>query len=129
MHTCLTLSNVGGHWYVERAINDLISALRSYCDSLDSCEICVEGPSGEGEARAWSVGLKLRIFDEIVRVTTRAPEGNDSQLSLARVLANIFARARAQLDYISGHHAGCCAQRTDYAARTAKACAMKDAPR
>jgi hypothetical protein len=109
MHTCLTLSNIGGHWYVEREVSGLISKLRSYCDSIDSSDISVEGPSGEGEARSWRVAVKLRVFDEIVRVITHTPEGSDAQQSLSRALADIYTRATLQLDHIAKRHGGCCA--------------------
>lgn len=109
MHTSLTLSNVGGQWYVEREISSLLSALRGHCDSIDSCDISVEGPSGAGEARCWRVGLKVRVFDEIVRALTHAPEGNDAQQSLSRVLADIYARASTQLGRIAEQHGSCCA--------------------
>ena len=97
MHTCLTLTNVGGHWYVEREVSGLIAALGAYCDSIHSCDISVEGPSGEGEARCWRVDLKMRIFDEIVRAVTRAPEGTDPHSPCPRVLDDIYARATTQL--------------------------------
>lgn len=46
MHTCLTLTDIGGHWYVEREVSGLISKLRSYCDSIHSSDISIQGPSG-----------------------------------------------------------------------------------
>jgi hypothetical protein len=123
MHTSLTLSNVGGQWYVEREISRLLSALRGYCDSIDSCDISVEGPSGEGEARCWRVGLKVRVFNEIVRALTHAPEGSDAQQSLSRVLADIYARARTQLGRIAEQHQACCAHGAEYVAGPSNACA------
>jgi hypothetical protein len=109
MHSCLTLTNVGGQWYVERELSGLIAALRAYCDSIHSCDISIEGPSGEGEARCWRVELKIRVFNETVRAVTRAPAGSDPQQSLQRVLADTYAKARAQLDSIAEQHHGCCA--------------------
>jgi hypothetical protein len=108
MHTCLTLTNVGGRWYVEREVAGLISALRGCCDSIHSCDISVEGPGSEGAARCWQVELRIRVFDEIVRSAARIPEGSDAQLSLSRTLADVYARASAQLNRISERHGGCC---------------------
>jgi hypothetical protein len=123
MHTSLTLSKIGGHWYVERELSGLISALRGYCDSIHSCDINVEGPSGEAEARCWRVGLKARVFDKIVRATTLAPEGSDPQESLSRVLADIYARAKAQLELIAEQHRGCCVHGGQPLAGHLEACA------
>jgi hypothetical protein len=123
MHTSLTLSNVGGQWYVEREISSLLSALRGYCDSIDSCDISVEGPSGAGEARCWRVGLKVRVFDEIVRALIHAPEGNDARQSLSRVLADIYARASAQLERIAERHGGSCVHGGQETAGCLEACA------
>jgi len=109
MHSCLTLTNVGGHWYVEREVSSLICAVRTYCDSIHSCDIAVEGPNGEGEARSWRVELRLRLFDESIRITARTPEGSDAQLSLVRALSDLYARARTQLNRISELHGDCCA--------------------
>ena len=109
MHSCLTLTNVGGHWYVEREVSGLICALRDYCDSIHSCDITIEGPSGEGEARYWRIELRLRLFDEMVRITARTPEGSNAQLSLSRALSDLYARARTQLGRISEQHGDCCA--------------------
>lgn len=110
MHTCLTLTNIGGHWYVEREVSGLIAKLRAYCDSIHSTDISVEGPSGDGEARCWRVGLKLRVFDESVRAVTHAPAGVDPHQSLSRALADIYTRARVQLDHISDQHHSCCSR-------------------
>jgi hypothetical protein len=110
MHTCLTLSNVSRQRHIEHAISDLIAALDAYCDAIESCSVTVTGPSGEGEARCWRVDLQLRVFDEIVRATTRLPEGEDSAQSLSRVLADVYARATARLSHIAQEHQGCCAQ-------------------
>jgi hypothetical protein len=122
MHTCLSLSNIGGHWFVERAISDLIARLDMYCDSIEWCNIAVDGPTGEGDARHWRVDLKLRVFDDIVRATTRLPEGANSAESLSRVLADVYARATAQLTHIAEQHHACCSQCAGYLARSTKAC-------
>lgn len=111
MHTCLSLANIGGHWYVERAISGLIAQLNAYCDSIEWCNVAVAGPSGEGEARQWRVALKLRIFDEIVRSSARLPEGPDSAQSLSQALADIHASATTQVTKIAQQHQGCCCHR------------------
>lgn len=123
MHSCLTLTNIGGHWYVEREVSGLISKLRSHCDWIHSCDISVEGPSGEGQARCWRVELRLRVFDEIVRAVARAPEGSDPHQSLSRVLADINARAKVQLERIAEQHGGCCAHCGQGTAGRVDACA------
>ena len=123
MHTCLTLTSIGGQWYVEREVSGLISALRGYCDSIHSCDISVTGPTGEGEARAWRVELRIRVFDEIVRIAAHAPEGNDPQLSLARALADVYAKARTQLHRISEQHGDSCAEGGQATHARAEACA------
>ena len=123
MHTCLTLTNVGGQWYVEREVSGLIAALRAYCDSIHSCDISVEGPNGEADARCWRVELKIRIFNETVRAATSAPEGSHPQQSLQRVLADIYARARTQLEHIAERHHSCCARDGQNAAPRLEACA------
>lgn len=123
MHSCLTLTNVGGHWYVEHEVSGLIAALKGYCDWIRSCDIGVEGPSGDGEARCWRVELKIRIFDEIVRAATRAPEGSDPEQSLQRVLADTCARARTRLDQISEQHNASCSRGGQNATRQVEACA------
>ena len=105
MHTCLTLTNIGRRWYVEREVSGLIGALRSYCDSIDCCDITVEAPSGED---CWRVELRIRVFDEILRITERAPESDDPQQALSRVLAAIRTRATAQLAKISAQHGDSC---------------------
>jgi hypothetical protein len=104
MHTCISLSDVGGHWYVERAVSGLLAGLGAYCDSIEWCNIAVQGPSGEGEARGWRVDLKLRIFDETVRATTRLPEGPDPAQSLSRVLDDVHAKATTHMARIARHH-------------------------
>lgn len=123
MHTFLTLANTGEHWFVEREIFGMTSALRAYCDSIDSCDINVEGPSGEGEARCWRVALKVRIFDETVRAKAQAAEGSDPHQSLSRVLADVYASARMQLDHIAERHGGCCARGGQDIAARLEACA------
>ncbi|HKS54837.1 MAG TPA: hypothetical protein VJS12_06105 [Steroidobacteraceae bacterium] len=123
MHTCLSLSNIGGHWYVERAVAGLISGLNALCDSIEWCNIAVEGPNGDSEARFWRVDLKLRVFDETVRATTRLPEGPDSLQSLSAVLADIQAKATAQMARIAEQHQACCCHRADRIAAGSKACA------
>jgi hypothetical protein len=123
MHTCLTLTNVSGHEYVEHDVSGLIESLQSYCESIRSCDVSVEGPSGEGELRCWRVELKVRVFDEIVRVATRAPEGSEPRQSFARVLGEVYARARVQLDHISDQHHSCCARGGEDLAVRPKACA------
>jgi len=123
MHTCLTLTNVGGQWYVEREVSGLISKLRSYCDSIHSSDISVEGPSDGGEARRWSVGLKLRVFDEIVHVVTHASAGVDPHQSLSRALADIYAKAGVQLDHISARHHSCCCRGGHGSTERLEACA------
>lgn len=107
MHTCISLSNIGGHWYVERAVSGLLAQLSAYCESIEWCNIALEGPSGEGEARGWRVDLKLRIFGEIVRATARLPEGQDPAQSLSRVLDDVYASATPQMANIAKRH-GCC---------------------
>jgi hypothetical protein len=123
MHTCLSLTNVGRLWYVEREVSGLLSALRGYCDSIHSCDISVEGPSGAGEARCWRVELRIRIFDEIVRSVARTAEGSDPQQTLSRVLADIYASARTQLTGIAEQHDGCCAHGGQPTAGRVEACA------
>jgi hypothetical protein len=109
MHTCLTLTNIGGHWYVERQVSGLLAKLRAYCESIHSCDVGIEGPSGAGETRCWRVELRVRVFDEVVRVSVRVPEGSDSQQALSRALADAYARASIQLNHISAQHGDCCA--------------------
>ena len=121
MHTCLTLTNVGGQWYVE--VSGLFAALRAYCDSIHSCEIRVEGPSGEGAARGWRVDLQICVLGETVRAVARAPEGNDLQQSLQRVLADAHARATRQLAKIVEERDACCAHGGQNTAGRLEACA------
>jgi hypothetical protein len=123
MHTCLTLTNIGGHWFVEREVSGLIAKLRSYCDSIHSSDINIEGPSGEGVARCWRIQLKLRVLDEIVRVAMHAPERGDPQQSLSQLLATVYERARVQLDHISDHHHSCCSRGGHDTAERLEACA------
>ena len=72
-----------------------------YCDSIHSCDISVAGPSGTGEARCWRVELRIRVFDENVRVATRAPAGSDPQQALSRALADTYAKASTRLKHIA----------------------------
>jgi hypothetical protein len=123
MHTCLTLSNIGGLWYVEREVSGLIASLRAYCDSIHSCDISVEGPSGEGDARCWRVQLKIRVFDETVHTLMRAPEGSDAHHSLQSVLAETCAKAKMHLDRISEQHHACCVHGGQVTAGHLEACA------
>lgn len=111
MHTCLTLANVGEHWYVEREVSGLIAALGAHCESIESCDIAVDGPSGEGEARCWRVALKIRVLGRPVGTQTQAPEGSDARQSLSRVLAYVHTSATQQLEHIARQHGGCCAAR------------------
>jgi len=123
MHTCLSLSNIGGHPYVERAVSGLLSALSAYCDSIEWCNLAVEGPSGAAEARCWRLELKLRIFDEVVRATTRPPEGGDPAQSLSDALADIYASATTQIGQIAKHHQGCCCHGAGQVTKPAQVCA------
>jgi hypothetical protein len=123
MHTCLTLTNVGGRWYVEREVSGLISALRGYCDSIHSCDITVEGPSSTGDAPCWRVELRVRVFAEIVRTALRVPEGTDPQLSLSHALAAVYATATAQLNRISEQHGNCCSHDCQGTAERFEVCA------
>ncbi len=123
MHTCLTLTNIGRHWFVEREVSGLIAKLRSYCDSVHSSDINIEGPSGEGEARCWRIQLKLRVLDEIVRVAMHAPERGDPQQSLSQLLVAVYERARVQLDHIADHHNSCCSRGGHGIAERLEACA------
>ena len=107
MHTCISLSNIGGQCDVEHAVSHLIAKLDAYCDSIEWCNVAAEGPSGEGEARSWRVDLKLRIFGEIVRAATRLPEGPDPAQSLSQVLNDVYASATPQMAQIARRH-GCC---------------------
>ena len=109
MHTFLTLTNVDGLWYVEREVSGLISALRSHCEAIHSCDINVAGPAGVGAARCWHVELRIRVLGETARVAMRAPEGTDPQQALARLLADICTQAMKQLTHISAQHDNCCA--------------------
>jgi hypothetical protein len=109
MHTCLSLTSVGGQWYVEREVSGLMSALRDYCDAIHSCDISVEGPSGTAQERCWRVELRIRVFDEVIRAVKRAPAGSDPQQSLSCVLADVYAKARAGLSHIAEEHVCCCA--------------------
>jgi hypothetical protein len=122
MHTCLTLTNIGGRWYVEREVTRLLAQLRDYCDSIHSCDVGIEGPSGAGQAGCWRVELRVRVYDEIVRVSVRVPEGSDAQQALSRALADAYARARIQLNHISAQHGDCCAHNGQEEVRHVDAC-------
>jgi hypothetical protein len=123
MHTCLSLSNVGGHWYVEDAVSGLISGLSACCDSIEWCNLAVEGPGGAGETRCWRLELKLRIFNEIVRASARLPAGVDPSQSLSEALADIYASATTQIDQIAKQHQGCCCHHAGQLATAPKVCA------
>jgi hypothetical protein len=109
MHTFLTLTSVDGLWYVEREVSGLISALRSHCDAIHSCDISVEGPAGIGAKRRWHVELRIHVFGEIARISMRAPLGLDPQQALARLLVDVCSQAVKQLTHISAQHDNCCA--------------------
>ena len=108
MHTCLSLSNLDCHSFVEGEVSDLAERLGAFCDSIDSCHISVEQPTGESGERHWRVTLNLRIFDESVRATTCQPIGSEAAQSLARVLEDIHARATAQMTAVARRHHCCC---------------------
>ena len=91
--------------------------------NVTDCFGIVAGPAGEGEARYWRVELRIRIFDEILRIAARALEGNDSQQSLSRVLADVYARARIQLSHVAAQHGDCCAHGDGETHRHLEACA------
>lgn len=97
MHTCLSLAKVDNHWDAEHPISDLLARLDAYCGSIDWCNIAVEGPNGEADARCWRVNVKLRISDETVRASAQVLEGSDSAQSLSRALADVYARATEQI--------------------------------
>ena len=107
MHTCLSLSNLDCHSFVEGEVSDLAERLGAFCDSIDSCHISVEQPAGESGERSWRVTLNLRIFDENVRATTCQPIGSEAAQSLARVLEDIHARATDQMTAVARRH-HCC---------------------
>jgi hypothetical protein len=109
MHTCLSLSNLDCHSFVEGEVSDLAERLGAFCDSIDSCHISVEQPTGESGERHWRVTLNLRIFDESVRATTCQPIGCEAAQSLARVLEDIYVRAIDQMTAVAKRHHGCCA--------------------
>lgn len=110
MHSCLTLSNVGGNWYVERQISGLISGLNAFCDSIHSCDINVEGPSGTGDARCWRIGVKVRVYEETIRASANAPEGADPAQSLARALRDVYTKATGQMAHVAQRHHSCCSR-------------------
>ena len=109
MHTCLSLSNLDCHSFVEGDVSDLAERLGAFCDSIDSCHISVEQPTGESGERYWRVALNLRIFDESVRAATCLPIASEAAQSLARVLDDIYARSIDQMTKVARRHQGCCA--------------------
>lgn len=109
MHTCLSLSNVDCHSFVESEVSQLLERLNAYCDSVDSCHISVEQPDGANGGRQWRVALQLRVFDESVRATTCWPTGSEPTRSFEKVLDDIYARATTQMAEISKRHQSCCA--------------------
>jgi hypothetical protein len=109
MHTCLSLSNVDCHSFVENEVAQLLERLNAYCDSIDSCHISVEQPGGASAGRHWRVALQLRIFDESVRATMSQPTGSEPTRSFGQVLDDLYARATAQMAEISRRHHSCCA--------------------
>ncbi|HKR36410.1 MAG TPA: hypothetical protein VJT10_16320 [Steroidobacteraceae bacterium] len=110
MYTCLNLKNVDSQRDVEPELLHLIERLKSYCCSIRSCEIRVEGPSGTGEQRRWSIDLTLNIFDEQVCVAADVREGDDPSRSLARALGQLYEGATPRMSSIAEEH-GCCAHR------------------
>jgi hypothetical protein len=123
MHTCLTLTNSSGHSYIEREVSGLMAALRGYCDAIHSCDIGITGPSGDGPERCWRIELRIRVCEEIARVSVRTPEGRDPQRSLSSALADAYARARIQLSYISAQHGDCCAHGSEQTSWHLEECA------
>jgi hypothetical protein len=101
MHTCLSLSNVDCHSRVEEEVAGLADRLGAFCDSIDSCHISVEQPTGESGERHWRLALSLRIFDESVRATTCQPTGADPIRSLTKMLEEIYSRAIGQMTQIA----------------------------
>jgi len=123
MHTCLSLSNLDCHSFVEGEVADLAERLGAFCDSIDSCHISVEKPAGESGERYWRVTLNLRILDESVRATTCQPIGSEAARSLARVLDDIHARAIDQMTTVARLHHCCCAGHDRSIAPHRKECA------
>ena len=123
MHTCLSLANVDCHSRVEEEVADLADRLGAFCDSIDSCHISVEQPTGESGERYWRLALSLRIFDESVRTTTCRPTGADPVCSLASMLDEIYARAIDQMTQIAKRHHCSCAGPARHAASHCKECA------
>ena len=107
MHTCLSLSNVDCHSHVESEVTGLADRLGAFCDSIDSCHISVEQPTGESGERYWRIALSLRIFDESVRATTCQPSGAEPIRSLTRMLEEIHARAIDQMTQIAQRQRCC----------------------
>jgi hypothetical protein len=124
MHTCLSLSNLDCHSFVEGELSDLAERLGAFCHSIDSCHISVEQPIGESGERYWRVTLNLRIFDASVRARTCQPIGSEAAQSLARVLDEIHARAMDQMTTVARrHHCCCCAGPDHSVAAHRKECA------
>src|SRR5688572_32819037 len=101
MHTCLSLANVDCHSRVEEEVADLADRLGAFCDSIDSCHISVEQPTGDSGERYWRIALSLRIFDESVRATARQPVGSEPTHSLTGMLDEIYSRATGQMTQIA----------------------------
>jgi len=111
MYTCLSLKNIAAsECDLEPEVLRLVERLKGYCDSIRSCDIRVEGPSGSGEQRHWRIDLTLAIFDEKVRVAADVPEGDDPSRSLVRALGQLYERATPRMAAIAEQH-GCCAHR------------------
>jgi hypothetical protein len=123
MHTCLSLSNVDCHSQVESEVADLADRLGAFCDSIDSCHISVEQPTGESGERHWRCALSLRIFDESVRATACRPAGPEPARSLPGVLEEIYARAIDPMTQIAKRHRCSCAGPAHDVASPCKECA------
>jgi hypothetical protein len=124
MHTCLSLSNVDCHSRVEDDVAELADRLNAFCDSIDSCHISVEQPTGESGERYWRLALNLRIFDESVRATSCQPTGPHPARSLAGVLDDVYTRAIDRMTQIARRRHCCCAGLAHDVATTAcKECA------
>jgi hypothetical protein len=108
---------------VEEEVADLADRLGAFCDSIDSCHISVEQPTGESGERHWRLALSLRIFDESVRATTCRPTGADPVCSLASMLEEIYARAIDQMTQIGTRHHCSCAGPARHASSHCKECA------
>ena len=122
MHTCLSLANVDYLSRLEEDIGDLAERLGAFCDSIDSCHISVEQPTGESGGRYWRLALSLRIFDETVRATTCQPTGADPARSLAGALDDIYARAIDRMTQVAKRRQCCCAGLTRHVAARYEEC-------